>query len=89
MTTSTIFTVVIFAVNCFTLCLVLVFLAKWLGRIERKIDDISDYAIKTKSRVEGLYLAMLCDLRQRAVANEQHEEANRLTQEIDKITKGQ
>ena len=40
MTISTIIIVIIFAVNCFALCLALMFLAKWLGRIERKIDDL-------------------------------------------------
>ena len=85
MTASTLFLSLLLLVNCISLSIILYQLCNWLGRVERKLDNIADLLIAAKTRVDGMYLRMLCDWYKKLVASGQHDEAKKIKEEINRI----
>ena len=87
MTTSLITTSLLLVINCVSLGIIVYHLEKWLERVERKLDNLSDLVIHAKTRLDGLYLRMLCDLYKKLVYSGQHDEAKKIKEEINRIMK--
>lgn len=75
--------IILFVVNTFVVCFILIMVSKWHRRMEDKLDEIREYTRRVSDRNDVVYINQLQWLKDKLIEEERYEEADKINKCIE------
>lgn len=83
------FNIIIMIFNMFCVSFMCILLARWMSRIENKVQNIKSYLKKVQRRNDAIYINQLYIAREELIKEERYEEADKINKIINEEIKRQ
>lgn len=82
-TVELIIKIILFVVNTFVVCFILIMVSKWHRRMEDKLDEIREYTRRVSDRNNVVYINQFQWLKDKLIEEERYEEADKINKCIE------